>query len=61
MSRARFEPLSLAFDVPNLLSALPRIHGDPFDRILVAQALHHDLTIVTSDGKIALYPVPTLW
>ena len=61
MARASFEALDLAFPVPALLSELPWIHKDPFDRILIAQALHHELTLVTSDAAMARYPVPTLW
>lgn len=61
MDRAGFRPLPLEFDVPARLSALPRFHGDPFDRLLVAQALHHGLTLVTGDAAIRRYPVETLW
>ena len=43
------------------LPELPDIHGDPFDRMLVAQALVEDMTIVTGDQAIAQYPVPTIW
>lgn len=42
--------------------ALPDIHNDPFDRILVAEALHHKCRIVTKDEKIPLYPgVKAVW
>ena len=40
---------------------LPKFHTDPFDRLLVAQALVHGLTIVTPDEAIAQYPVRLLW
>ncbi len=40
---------------------LPRIHRDPFDRMLVAQAMVHGLVIVTSDEEIARYGVRVLW
>jgi len=40
---------------------LPLIHRDPFDRLLVAQVLIEDLTIVTRDPAISGYPVKTLW
>lgn len=40
---------------------LPRLHRDPFDRMLVCQALMHDLTILTPDRSIRQYPVRTLW
>lgn len=41
--------------------ALPHIHGDPFDRLLIAQARHEGLTILTKDENIAQYAVDTLW
>jgi PIN domain nuclease of toxin-antitoxin system len=61
MERHSFLPLDLAFDVPARLSGMPDVHGDPFDRLLVAQALHHELTLVTNDRMIRRYPVETLW
>jgi PIN domain nuclease of toxin-antitoxin system len=41
------------------LLKLPPHHRDPFDRMLVCQAIHHDLTIVTSDEQVEKYPVRT--
>ena len=43
------------------LKELPDIHKDPFDRLLIAQAMENDLTIVTTDSKIPLYDVKTIW
>ena len=43
------------------LSQLPSHHRDPFDRILVCQAIAHDLTVLTSDELITQYPVATAW
>lgn len=40
---------------------LPPIHRDPVDRMLIAHALHADLTVVTADATIRTYPVPTFW
>jgi PIN domain nuclease of toxin-antitoxin system len=40
---------------------LPRHHGDPFDRMLVAQAVEEGLTLVTADALIQRYPVAWLW
>ncbi|MGK2938913.1 MAG: type II toxin-antitoxin system VapC family toxin [Solirubrobacteraceae bacterium] len=40
---------------------LPPIHGDPFDRMLIAQAQAEGLTIVGGDGVFADYRVETLW
>ena len=42
-------------------SRLPRLHGDPFDRVLVSQAIVHGMTILTSDHFITQYPARTLW
>lgn len=38
-------------------AALPRLHGDPFDRMLVAQAMLEGLTLVTHDWLVRRYPV----
>jgi len=43
------------------LAKLPRLHGDPFDRLLVAQAIVHGMTILTPDPIVARYPARTLW
>lgn len=40
---------------------LPRLHTDPFDRILVAQAVVHGMTLLTPDPLIAQYAVRSLW
>ena len=37
---------------------LPRLHKDPFDRLLLAQALSEGMTLVTSDAALARYPGP---
>ncbi|MEN8220739.1 MAG: type II toxin-antitoxin system VapC family toxin [Pseudomonadota bacterium] len=43
------------------LHKLPEIHRDPFDRMLVCQAIEHDLIILTPDPMIRQYPVRTIW
>ncbi len=40
---------------------LPFLHGDPFDRMLIAQALCEEMTLMTADQNIQQYAVPTLW
>lgn len=40
---------------------LPAHHRDPFDRLLVAQAIHLGMTVVTPDPAVLQYPVATLW
>jgi len=42
------------------LAGLPAIHRDPFDRMLVAQALQYGLTIVAVDSEVAAYPIARL-
>ena len=42
------------------LASLPRLHRDPFDRMLICQALHHNFTIMTLDAAIRAYPVVVL-
>lgn len=42
------------------LAGLPPLHRDPFDRIIIAQALQHGLTLVTVDAAVMAYPVPLL-
>jgi PIN domain nuclease of toxin-antitoxin system len=43
------------------LQKLPLLHQDPFDRLLVFQAVAHGLTILTPDDPIAQYPIRTIW
>lgn len=43
------------------LSDLPNIHRDPFDRMLICQAIEHHMVILTSDSMIRQYPVRVVW
>lgn len=52
-------PISIAH--AGAVRALPAIHRDPFDRILVAQAVVEDLVIVSNDETLARYPVRVAW
>lgn len=58
---AAFEELPITIAHTLRLRELPAHHRDPFDRVLVAQALVEHLTIVTHDRLIAAYAVPRLW
>ncbi|HWE50356.1 MAG TPA: type II toxin-antitoxin system VapC family toxin [Bryobacteraceae bacterium] len=40
---------------------LPGLHADPFDRMLIAQAIVHGMTILTPDPQIERYAVRVLW
>ncbi len=43
------------------LHKLPSLHRDPFDRMLVCQAIEHDCVLLTPDPLISQYPVRTQW
>jgi PIN domain nuclease of toxin-antitoxin system len=43
------------------LELLPHHHGDPFDRLLIAQALHEGLPILTEDARFRQYGVQVIW
>jgi PIN domain nuclease of toxin-antitoxin system len=43
------------------LNNLPAIHGDPFDRVLVAQALAEEAILVTRDVVLKQYPIQVIW
>ena len=43
------------------LPLLPGLHRDPFDRMLICQAIAHGLVILTPDEDIAGYPIRTAW
>lgn len=51
-----FEMLPVTFAHARELGALPSIHRDPFDRMLVAQSRVENLALLTDDPKILLYP-----
>ena len=43
------------------LPKIPKLHRDPFDRMLICQAVAGGLTILTPDPLISQYPIRTLW
>jgi PIN domain nuclease of toxin-antitoxin system len=52
--------LPIRFQHADLAGRLPAVHRDPFDRMLIAQALTERLTLVTRDELIHQYDVPLL-
>lgn len=60
-ARLGFEALAIDEQATLHLGKLPALHKDPFDRLLVCQAIAHGLDIVTPDAGIKQYPVRTLW
>lgn len=43
------------------LADLPRIHNDPFDRLLIAQAVVEDMRLISADRVFSDYPVRLVW
>ncbi|WP_376087366.1 type II toxin-antitoxin system VapC family toxin [Roseomonas sp. CCTCC AB2023176] len=57
LDRAAMEPLPVSIAHGVAAGALPRHHGDPFDRLLVAQAQIEDLVLVSTDETMGRYDV----
>jgi PIN domain nuclease of toxin-antitoxin system len=60
MDANRFIPLPVTIPHALAVLALPNHHRDPFDRMLVAQAMYEGFRLVTRDHEIAKYPVPQI-
>lgn len=62
-NRKRYGIQSLSLDEESALYSprLPKLHADPFDRMLICQSIVHGMTILTPDLLIAQYPVHTIW
>jgi PIN domain nuclease of toxin-antitoxin system len=56
---AKLEFACLPISLPHIeaLRGLPTHHGDPFDRMLAAQCMHENLTLITADKRLAAYPI----
>ncbi|HEY9801700.1 MAG TPA: type II toxin-antitoxin system VapC family toxin [Leptolyngbyaceae cyanobacterium] len=56
-----FNVLSITIEHAIKTASLPKYHKDPFDRILITQAMVEKMILVTSDSKIiGIYPIPIL-
>ena len=55
------ELLAIELHHMKALTTLPNLHIDPFDRVLISQAIAEDMTLITNDPNIAKYPVKVLW
>lgn len=44
-----------------MVAKLPRHHRDPFDRLLIAQAMVEGLTVISADAAMDAYPITRLW
>ena len=61
MQRLSVLPLPIGFTTAILAAMLPFIHRDPFDRIIIAEAVKENMTVLTKDKKIAKYRIQSLW
>lgn len=59
--RQGFTALPISVQDAERAGSLPELHRDPFDRMLIAQALVHDLVIVTNEALFEAYSVRRLW
>jgi PIN domain nuclease of toxin-antitoxin system len=58
---SEFTPLHITFEHAARVGMLPPHHGDPFDRMLIAQALVEGATMVSHDRQLEPYDVPIIW
>jgi PIN domain nuclease of toxin-antitoxin system len=56
-----FEPLAISAEHARRAGELPPHHSDPFDRMVIAQAMTEHLTVVTGDAAFGEYEVQTAW
>jgi len=54
-------PLPVDEEAALHIGRLPDLHRDPFDRLLISQAIVHGLTILTPDPLVSQYPARTVW
>lgn len=57
----RLQVLPVTLDHVLALDRLPAHHKDPFDRLLIAQALVEGVSIASADSAFEAYPVPIIW
>ena len=59
----RIQILQTTVPQVDLIRTLPRFedHGDPFDRLIICQAIHEELPVITSDSKFERYNIKVIW
>lgn len=60
LPRYGIQELPLVSPYTRTLRTLPMLHGDPFDRMMIAQAIAESMTVVTADRRFPAYPVKVL-
>ena len=61
INRNNFDTLPVSIDHAAVVSSLPFLHRDPFDRLLIAQAIVEQMPIVSRDTAFEAYPITRLW
>ncbi len=61
IARHGYHRLDVTLEHVLAVAELPSHHGDPFDRLLIAQARTEGLTLVTADAAFAAYGIALLW
>jgi len=56
-----FRLLLVQYEDTHVLTKLDLFHKDPFDRILIAQAIQNNLTMITKDTNFEAYPIKMIW
>ena len=54
-------PVSIGFKTAITAATLPLIHRDPFDRLLVATAMHEKVPILSKDNILSQYEIEVIW
>jgi PIN domain nuclease of toxin-antitoxin system len=61
VAHSGFKPLEIGYEHAGAVEALPQVHRDPFDRLLVAQAKAEGMRIVSGDSVFDRYDVSRVW
>jgi PIN domain nuclease of toxin-antitoxin system len=61
LNSLNIEVLPITFVDTQIYKNLPLHHGDPFDRMIISQAINNSLTIVGCDQSFNDYPIQILW
>jgi PIN domain nuclease of toxin-antitoxin system len=56
-----FQTIAILPEHTNVLTTMPFHHRDPFDRLMVAQAIAEGMDLVSADGVLDQYPVTRHW
>lgn len=56
-----FQLLPIEFEHLKQVSALPFFHRDPFDRLLIAQAIVENIVLISADDIMEQYPLQVIW